>query len=148
MKLEARVKSTIDLLDIFFATSLPFDIIMSKYFKNNRWIGSNDRKAIAEISYSIFRSFEKIKFLTRKITEKYGRFFVLVYLKNERLYTLKQLEEIFTGRNYAPSKLSEFEKKFLDSLDTQFPQFAQLNYPEWLESYLLNHLINLFLKMR
>ena len=137
MKLEARVKSTIDLLDIFFATSRPFFIFMSKYFKNNRWIGSNDRKAIAEISYSIFRSFEKIKFLTRKITEKYGRFFVLVYLKNEKLYKLNQIEEIFTGRSYAPQKLSEFERKFLNNLDTQFPQFAQLNYPEWLENYLL-----------
>jgi 16S rRNA (cytosine967-C5)-methyltransferase len=40
---------------------------MAKFFKNNRWIGSRDRREIAEFSYSIFRSFERLKFLASNI---------------------------------------------------------------------------------
>ena len=136
MQLEARVKSAIDLLDIFFSTSAPFDIVMSKYFKNNKWIGSSDRRAIAEFSYSIFRNFEKIKFLTKKITNNFGRFFILAYLKSERKFSEKQIEEIFSGRKYAPEKLSNFEKSFLNSIsENDFPEFAELNFPEWMTPY-------------
>ena len=98
MQLEARVKSTIDLLDIFFASKAPFDIVMSKYFKNNKWIGSNDRRAIAEFSYEIFRNFEKLKFITQKITNNFSRFFVLAHMKFNRKFSDKQTEEIFSGR--------------------------------------------------
>lgn len=136
MQLEARVKSTIDLLDIFFASRAPFDIIMSKYFKNNRWIGASDRRAIAEFSYEIFRNFEKLKFITKKITNNFGRFFVIAHVKFDRKFSDKQIEEIFSGRKYAPEKLSEFERKFLRKNFGDLPIYAQLNYPEWLDPYL------------
>lgn len=136
MQLEARVKSTIDLLDIFFASRTPFDIVMSKYFKNNRWIGSNDRRAIAEFSYEIFRNFEKLKFITQKITNNFGRFFALAHMKFNRQFSEKQIEEIFSGRKYAPGKLSEFERKFLNRDLEDLPTYAELNYPEWLDPYL------------
>ena len=136
MLLEARVKSTIDLLDIFFASKAPFDIVMSKYFKNNKWIGSNDRRVIAEFSYEIFRNFEKLKFITQKITNNFGRFFVLAHMRFNRKFSEKQVEEIFSGRKYAPEKLSEFERKFLSTNPKNLPDYAQLNYPEWLDPYL------------
>ncbi len=136
MQLEARVKSTIDLLDIFFASRAPFDIVVSKYFKNNKWIGSNDRRAIAEFSYEIFRNFEKLKFITQKITNDFGRFFVLAHMKFDREFSNKQIEEIFSGRKYAPEKLSEFERKFLNKNPGNLPDYAQLNYPEWIDPHL------------
>lgn len=136
MKLEARVKSAIDLLEIFFASRAPFDIVMSKYFKNNRWIGSSDRRAIAEFSYEIFRNFEKLKFITQKITNSFSRFFVLAHMKFNRGFSEKQIEEIFSGRKYAPDRLSEFELKFLRRDFGDLPRYAELNYPEWLEPYL------------
>ncbi len=136
MQLEARVKSTVDLLEIFFASRAPFDIVMSKYFQNSRWIGANDRRAIAEFSYEIFRNFEKLKFTTQKITSNFGRFFVLAHMKFNRKFSDKQIEEIFSGRRYAPEKLSEFEQKFLRRNFFDLPMYAQLNYPEWLDPYL------------
>ena len=137
MQLEARVKTIIDLFDVFFATSSPFDIVMAKYFKNHKWIGAADRRAVAEFSYSIFRCFEKLKLINKNITENFGRFFVLSFLKHEKKYSDKQIEEIFTGRKYAPSKLTDFERKFINAkLPAEFPKHALLNYPSWLESYL------------
>lgn len=136
MQLEARVKSAIDLLEIFFVSRAPFDIVMSKYFKNNRWIGSSDRRAIAEFSYEIFRNFEKLKFITQKITNSFSRFFVLAHMKFNRGFSEKQIEEIFSGRKYAPDRLSEFERKFLRRDFGDLPRYAELNYPKWLEPYL------------
>ena len=137
MQLEARVKSSIELLDIFFRSESPFDVVLAKYFQHNKWIGANDRRAVAEFTYSIFRKFEKIKFLTSKITNDFGRFFVLAYLKSEKCYSISQIEEIFSGRTYASTKLSEFEKRFLDNLPSEVPSYAELNYPVWLEPYFL-----------
>ena len=137
MQLEARVKTIIDLFDVFFATSSPFDIVMAKYFKNHKWIGAADRRAVAEFSYSIFRCFEKLKLINKNITENFGRFFVLSFLKHEKKYSEKQIDEIFTGRKYAPSKLTDFERKFINAkLPAEFPKHTLLNYPAWLESYL------------
>ncbi|MBE6447193.1 MAG: RsmB/NOP family class I SAM-dependent RNA methyltransferase [Alphaproteobacteria bacterium] len=138
MQLEARVKTIIDLFDIFFETSSPFDIIMARYFKNHKWIGSADRRAIAEISYSMFRHFEKLKLINQNITEKFGRFFVLSFLKHEKKYSNKQIDEIFSGRKYAPGKLTDFEIKFINrSLPSSYPLHVSLNYPQWLEPYLM-----------
>ncbi len=136
MQLEARVKTTIELLDIFFSSGTPFDIVMSKYFRSHKWIGSSDRKGIAEFSYEIFRNFEKLKFITQKISCNYGRYFVLAHMKFDRGFSEKQIEEVFSGRKYAPEKLLDFDRRFLNKEIGILPDYAQLNYPEWMDAYL------------
>ncbi|MDR2158174.1 MAG: hypothetical protein LBO02_02550, partial [Holosporaceae bacterium] len=134
MKLETRVQAGIEMLDLFFLSRAPFDIIMAKFFKSNRWIGSHDRREIAEFSYSIFRNFEKLKFLASAVTSNFGRFYALAFLKAENGLSAQKIEEIFSGKRHAPSKLTDFERKFIKSLDrkSDFPENAKLNYPEWM----------------
>lgn len=141
MQLEARVKAVVDLIDIFLQTKTPFDIVLHRYLRDRKWIGSADRRAIAEFSYAIFRNFEKLKFVTSKITNDFGRFFVLAYMRSVKHFSDRQIEEIFSGRQYAPGKLSAFEKKFISNLPLDFssdkyPDHVQLNYPKWLEPHL------------
>ena len=133
-----HTQSVIDMLDVFFQSLSPFDIVMAKYFKNNKWIGSHERREIAELSYSIFRNYEAIKFYTKNITGNFGRFFMLVFLKIVKKFSNEKISEIFSGRLRDPQKLTEFEKKFLTSIDEQasFPDYVILNYPEWMEPYL------------
>lgn len=137
MQIASRIQVTIDLLDVFFENNIPFDVIMSKFFKNNRWMGSEDRREISKFAYDIFRNFEKLRFYTQDITGNFGRAYVLSYLKK----ILKRediIEESFSGQKYHPSTLSDFEKKFLLSLEKieKLPEHALLNYPEWLDSSL------------
>ncbi|MDR1236537.1 MAG: hypothetical protein LBJ96_06055, partial [Holosporaceae bacterium] len=133
MQLNTHIKAVIQVLDIFFESRAPFDIVLAKFFKNNR-TGSHERRAIAEFSYKIFRNFEKLKFLTKNITANFGRFYVLAFLKTQLTLSQEKIREIFSGKAYCPEKLSDFEVRFLDSLDrkTDFPQHAMLNYPEWM----------------
>ena len=118
MKLGAKVRSAIILLDTFFESAAPFDIIMAKYFRVNKWIGSHERREIAEFCYSIFRKYETIKFLTSKITNNFGRFFVLAYLKKFELIDNEKIHEIFSEKEFEVPKLTDFEHKFIKSLDS------------------------------
>ncbi|MDR2781760.1 MAG: RsmB/NOP family class I SAM-dependent RNA methyltransferase [Holosporaceae bacterium] len=133
MQLAAHIQASILLLDLFFASGAPFDMIMAKFFKKNR-TGSHDRRAIAEFSYTVFRNFEKVKFLSSRITSDLGRFYVLVFLKAIHTLSEAKINEIFSGKPYHPASLTEFERKFLLSLDqgNDFPENAKLNYPQWM----------------
>jgi 16S rRNA (cytosine967-C5)-methyltransferase len=124
-------------MDTFFESGAPFDIILAKFFKNRR-IGAHDRREIAEFCYNIFRNFEKLKFLTNNITSNFGRFHVLAFLKKQLTFSNEKISEIFSGRIFDPEKLSNFEIKFLNSLDKKnvFPENALLNYPEWMDPFL------------
>ncbi|MDR1334752.1 MAG: RsmB/NOP family class I SAM-dependent RNA methyltransferase [Holosporaceae bacterium] len=138
----AKIFATIDLLDAFFISAMPFDIIMARFFKNNRWIGSSDRREIAELSYAIFRNYELIKFYSSSITANFGRFFVITFLTIKQKLSSQQIAEIFSGKLYSPSKLTDFELRFIKSIEgipddiTKLPRHVQLNYPLWMESYL------------
>ncbi|MBR1733989.1 MAG: RsmB/NOP family class I SAM-dependent RNA methyltransferase [Alphaproteobacteria bacterium] len=137
MREGAKIQSAITMLDTFFDSSAPFDIIMAKFFKNNKWIGAHDRHNIAEFSYNIFRNYEKIKFLTTKITEHFGRFFVLSFLKSIQQYSDDKISELFSGKEFEPQKLTDFERRFISNLNifSEFPKHALLNYPEWMTPY-------------
>ncbi|MDR3187102.1 MAG: RsmB/NOP family class I SAM-dependent RNA methyltransferase [Holosporaceae bacterium] len=134
MQLTARVQITAEMLDLFFESGAPFDVLMAKFFKNNKWIGASDRREIAEFSYAIFRSFEKLKFLTSNITANFGRFYVLAFLVTERKLSPEKISEIFNGKRYAPAALTNFEMEFVGVLQKKvdFPANALLNYPQWM----------------
>lgn len=137
MQIASRIQANIELLDVFFETNAPFDIITAKFFKSNRWIGASDRREISKIAYDIFRNFEKLRFYTKNITGNFGRAYVITYLKK----ILKMddiITEVFSGQKYHPNKLSDFEKRFCCALDEikELPEHAVLNYPKWLEDSL------------
>ena len=137
MRVGAKIQSVIMMLDIFFESATPFDIVMAKFFKNNKWIGGHDRREIAEFSYAVFRNYERIKFLTSKITEHFGRFFVLAYLKKTEKYSNEKIREIFSGKEFEPKKLTDFEHTFIEKIEKiyNFPENTILNYPLWMDQY-------------
>lgn len=135
--MNAKIQIAINLLDTFFETLTPFDILMSKFFKNNKWIGGHDRREIAEFVYSIFRNYEKLKFLTSSITSHFGRFFVLAYLKIEQKLSIDEIRNIFCGKAYSPTPLSQYEEKFLSNLTLphSLPRHVICNYPSWMDEF-------------
>ncbi|MDR1375851.1 MAG: RsmB/NOP family class I SAM-dependent RNA methyltransferase [Holosporaceae bacterium] len=129
------------MLDLFFESGAPFDVLMGKFFRNNRWIGASDRREIAEFSYVIFRNFEKLKFLTSSVDANdanLGRLYVLAFLATEKKLSSEKISELFDGKRYAPVALTNFEKEFIGALQrkTVFPKNALLNYPQWMSPLL------------
>ncbi len=140
MHISARIQCAIEVLDIFFQSRAPFDIVMAKFFKNNKWIGANDRRETAELSYSIFRNYETIKYYTSNITEKFGRFYMLTFLKIINSFSEDKITDIFSGKIHSPSRLTDFEKRFLSSLgqSKELSANTKLNYPQWMDPYFKN----------
>lgn len=131
MHISTKIQATIEMLDLFFSTHAPFDKIMAKFFRMNRKIGSSDRRQIADFSYCIFRSFEKLKFATQSCEK--GRGVVIAFLKIEMKLSLEKITEIFSGKPFAPIKLIDSEKCFIQGLEKiRFPKYAQINCPSWL----------------
>lgn len=143
MQLAARIQICIELLDYFFETKTPFDVIASKFFKHNRWIGSSDRREISKILYGIFHRFEEMRFCTKNVTTNLGRAYMLAFLSNSNY---EEIHEIFSGKKFAPAPLSTFEKRLLQSLNNlhEIPNWAKLNYPEWLDTSLRQAFPNQF----
>ncbi|MDR2107341.1 MAG: RsmB/NOP family class I SAM-dependent RNA methyltransferase [Holosporaceae bacterium] len=131
MRLNVNLSVVIDLLDSFLSSPLPFDAVMAKFFRNNRGAGSRERREIAEFSFALFRSFEKVRFFTSDISANFGRFYVLAFLKAEKGLSEEEISEIFCGGCRSPEKLTDFERKFLKSIngETEFPEYVQLNCP-------------------
>ena len=133
------VRETIELLDGFLVKNVPFDAHMAGFFKNRRYIGSEDRRNIASEAYAVLRNFQKINLVCQKITANHARFYMLTHLLLNRGYSKAKIESIFCGKKYHPEKLSDFENRFIDKiLSTEFalPLYAKFEYPEWLEGRL------------
>ncbi|GHT95815.1 rRNA cytosine-C5-methylase [Alphaproteobacteria bacterium] len=139
MKLTDRIYIVTDLLDTFFHSLTPFDVVLQRFFKANRWIGASERRDIVEYSYSIFRKFETLKLYAENITTDYGKYFVMAYMKLEEKISDLKIVEAFYDRNVNNWKFSDFDAKFLKTLDRQLdlPRHVRLNYPQWLEPYLV-----------
>lgn len=130
------VQAVIENIDEFLGQKAPFDSLLARFFKLRRYIGSSDRRTIAELAYGLLRSYSKIEFINHRITNKHARFAVITYLVVEKKYGKQKLEAIFNGKEHAPGRLCEFEHKFIDKLlnaNFNYPKWAMLNYPEWLE---------------
>lgn len=142
MKFSAQIEVVIKLLEEFFETELPFDYIMAKFFRNNKYIGAFERREIAEISYAIFRDYERLNFFIPKASP---RLLVMVFLKfhgdlirdSVVQDTTGKVLNIFSGKSYAPSACNDFERDFLKKIDisTSLTENAKLNYPLWTEKY-------------
>ena len=128
MRDAARIQAVIEVLENILKDMLPADQILDKYFKDRRYIGSKDRKFIADFSWKIIRN-------RLKATEALGgkhnvtpRLLVAYFLLDD------DTELLFSGVDYAPALLSKEEKDFLKRAKNfeDFSDYAMWECPKWL----------------
>jgi 16S rRNA (cytosine967-C5)-methyltransferase len=135
MKTEARIQSTIELIDIILSTpSVPADSIVNTYFRERRFIGSGDRRFVSEFTYQILRQFPKLQWFWPDINARKA---ALIYLTINEKESLKKIEQIFSGDQFSPSPLTHEEKEYLKNINhlPQPPKWAALSVSEWLFPY-------------
>ncbi len=135
MKTEARIQSTIELINEILSTpSVPADSLISTYFKNRRFIGGGDRRFITEFTYQIIRHYPKLQWFWPNLT---GRKAILTYLRINAKETPTQIAALFTGEKFCPDPLTEGEQKYLASLThtLKLPPWVELCVPEWIFPY-------------
>ncbi len=121
-----QLASIIELLEkIQMQPQKPADAVMQSYFRNRRYIGSSDRRAIGDNVYGVLRHCHGIQNALTVVTP---RLLVFGYYLLVKELPLNEVEQM-TGQGYGPHPLSDDELLFLSQLKTYNP----FSMPKWLE---------------
>ena len=145
MKPAARIQSAIDVLIEIYTSHTAADAIAHSYMRERRYIGSGDRREIMELVYGVMRKFWYLEGLLNATFSNPGndpiqsaRRHVLAYLI--KINNEKNIEEIFSGEEYAPKHLNAAEAALAEKLMTEqqivVSEAAQLSAPDWVVAIL------------
>lgn len=126
MKDASRIQTIIEILELVFEDKFPADNILDKYFKERRYIGSKDRRFIADNVWKIIRNRMKYSEALNGIVS--ARLFTALN------FASLDLDLLFNGENYAPIPLDKTEKQLIDKAQAfeDFSDHALLECPRWL----------------
>lgn len=122
----ARVQAAIDILDIWLAGDAGVDRILSRWGRENRYAGSGDRRAIADLVYDVLRKKRSAAWVAGAGEVATGRDLIRGALS----LSGADLDEIFTGARHAPAPLTDPER--IAHPRGGAPQAVQLDLPDWL----------------
>ena len=147
MKPASRIQATIDVLEkITENTRVPMDTVVGDYMRQRRYIGSKDRREVAERVYDMARAHARLGWWLGKISaEDTPRTRVLTWLAVGEGTDAKRIDDLFDGSKYAPEKLSEEEQKYFEGLVGQeinhadMPAEVKVECPPLYEDKLKNY---------
>ena len=122
----ARLQAAIEILGSDSAQ--PIDRYLKAWFRDHRFAGSKDRRAITEQVYAIHRG--HAHFAHRMRSDAPRALVIAALLANG-----EDPEIFFTG-GYGPSPLTDSERAAIAAPPASLPPWAIGEYPEWLEAEL------------
>jgi 16S rRNA (cytosine967-C5)-methyltransferase len=123
----ARLQAAIEILGADSAQ--PVDRYLKAWFRDHRFAGSKDRRAITEQVYAIHRG--HAHFAHRMGSDAPRALAIAALLANG-----EDPEIFFTG-GYGPAPLTDSERAVIAAAPASLPSWANGEYPEWLEADLL-----------
>lgn len=134
----ARIQAVIELLGDIMAAPKPADALTSAYFRQRRFIGGGDRKAVVTRLYRIMRGYHRLSWwLGEAGTGVSARALVIASLLFDKEQNAASLEKMFSGAQYAPSALTADERALAAALDGRafmpaaMPLQARVECPAW-----------------
>jgi len=131
----ARISAIIDLLGQIEQPGTHANKTISKYFRNRRYIGSKDRRAISDSIFNILRHHARLLWWTNDGIARLRTIASLVLLDRK---SQQEVIDLFNGDGYAPPSLTPSELKLLKSCmgksvdDPSMPLWLSSEVPEWL----------------
>ena len=129
MKDASRVQAIIEIIEEVFKDLRPADLIIDSYFKQRRYIGSKDRRFIADNVWNIIR--QRMKLYNKLKGNMYARLVTALYFFENDLDLLFNGEELGFKKNS-----SEF--KLVVNIQDETHNFA-INYHKQLRSKNMVH---------
>ena len=134
MRPDARAQSAIEILDEWLGSVAGLDRTLTRWARGNRFAGSKDRAAIADLVYGVVRRLRSSAWISGCDpggSQPVGRQLLLGSLVLDGV----DPELCFTGAKYAPEKLTAYERTIEAPLE-QAPRAIRLDYPDWLDQHL------------
>ncbi len=125
----ARLQMAIEILEALEQTGQPTDRFLKSWFRSRRFAGSKDRRAIAEQVFFIQR---RRAHLAHRMNGQAPRTLVIAALHEAG----EDISALF-GSGYGPKALSDAERAVLAATPPPEPSWVRGEYPQWLESELL-----------
>jgi 16S rRNA (cytosine967-C5)-methyltransferase len=131
----SRIQSVIDLLGEVLKSDAPADGVVSSFFRNRRFIGAKDRKAIASQLWRILRSRAKLIW-GLKADHATARLLVIADLIYAESKNVDALTGPFSGAKYEPEPMTGYERKTAEKFAatdwSKMPRHVRHELPEWL----------------
>jgi 16S rRNA (cytosine967-C5)-methyltransferase len=131
----ARLEAAIALLEaVEAAPGRPADAVANDFFRERRFIGSGDRRAVSDRVWRVLRSRRR---LTWWVPKAVPRMLVAASLLTEG-WTLAGVAETFSGDRFAPAGLERNEYNALRRVEGQgldhpeMPEAVRFELPDWL----------------
>lgn len=106
----ARIQASIEILEQGHLARVPLDAVVGDYMRVRRYIGSKDRAAVAERTYSAMRSHARLGWwLERLGLEDTPRSRILLWCALGDGADAKRLKDLFDGGKHGPAELSAEE---------------------------------------
>ena len=135
----ARIAASIELLDsINKSPRKPADAVANDYFRNRRFIGSGDRRAVSDRVWRVLRTQRRLTWwLARGRMAPTARMLVAGSLLTEG-WTLDGVGQSFSGGQFGPDTLDQAEKSALRNIEghtadhPEMPDAVRLEIPDWI----------------
>ncbi len=135
----ARLQAAIEVLEAVESANRPADQVASFYFKGRRYIGSKDRRAVAEIVWRVLRSKARIDWWLARLdfpAEARARVFADLAFQG-----VAPERDLFQGAHSARPPGKE-ERRMMEALAGRsifhhdMPDWVRGEYPEWIQGRL------------
>ncbi|MEM9059482.1 MAG: RsmB/NOP family class I SAM-dependent RNA methyltransferase [Pseudomonadota bacterium] len=125
------MESAIEIVDTWLVSEHGLDRILTDWGRKNRFAGSGDRRAIADLVYQTVRRMRSSAWVAGTDEAPNGRDLV----RGNLIQAVADLNSLFTGMTHAPEILSDAEIGNQRSLDTA-PRLVRLDMPDWMETWI------------
>ena len=127
----ARIQAAIDILDRWRSGTDALDRVLATWGRENRFAGSGDRRAIADLVYDATRRLRSAAWVAGADEPATGRDILLGSLILNGL-DHDAISALFTGDGYGPTALTEVEASRLGRRLDAAPRPVRLDFPDWL----------------
>lgn len=138
----ARLQAALDLLETIALSPRPADGVASEFFRSRRFIGSKDRREIADRVWIMLRNWARAGWQVRHAAlstwpagdvpewaDVTPRQRLLADLVQREKVTLEELESLFNGEKFGPARLRERERSLIRALKSN--RVAKADLPDW-----------------
>jgi 16S rRNA (cytosine967-C5)-methyltransferase len=127
----ARIAAAISVLDLWRSGADGADRVLAAWGRSNRYAGSGDRRAIADLVYDALRRLRSAAWVAGAGDNPTGRDLILGSLTLDGLDP-QAVSRLFTGAQYAPAMLTKTEAARLGQPLDAAPRPVRLDFPDWL----------------
>jgi 16S rRNA (cytosine967-C5)-methyltransferase len=133
----ARIAAAIDLLEVVEgAPKRPADAVANDFFRSRRYIGSGDRRAVSDRTWTILRARRRLAWWLGDASQP-PRLLVAASLLLEG-WSRSGVQQVFSGGQFAAAPLDRTEKAILARIEghtidhPSMPDAVRLEIPDWL----------------